>query len=875
MTQTVARPRVQCSPEVPMKTMTLRSLALLTLLVTNSVQAAPPANDKFENAAPLAPGLKLLNQNGSKSTPDALDPFIGGVKLARSVWYRYDPPFSGLARVVIDDHTGVRAGVFLLADPDGNAGTLTFQAQTNNTAGNDVDTLVFYAAATQRYYICVEGNGLFDLKLRHSTVDNDDFDNATDFGADQGSYSATNIGATDTDDVPTVVPDEKPQQGVWYKWTPTFTGTAVVDTNFSEVAPGVAFDSRLAVFTGTTLANLVNVASDNDSGYLTNSRVVFNATAGTTYRIWVGGAVQNIVGNFNISFFPATSPGVFELDTSGTSTTEDQGGMSVRVRRWRAGNVAAAVNLKTNAETATVVTDFANINVTPNFPSGATGNDNSFESTATLTLVNDVSPEASETLSLALSAPTNGATLGTSTPRQITILDQLFPVTGGFTSPILVVKESDGELVIPIVRDTAVGVAQTIITPSINGPGTALENVDYQQTGQFINFNPGQTLAFLKITLKNDGVFEGNETIILRARSSNINHGITGEDNLVITVVDDDLPTPVAGRLAAVLDTNDPLIAGTVDISISATGSVTGKVAMSRGVLPFKGTLVDGRLTVRLGTPTSPVRTLSILLLNAPEKRYLVSLADGVLGTGISTEIVATSYSKLTPCPVAGYYTAADGGAAGIPQLMAVSIKVDAVGTAVVAGKAFDGTPVVASGAVDASNIAWVGTSLYAGKGRAAVGAILSTTPQTLNQASFVLTRPGRSNQNVELPFVDAIASGAVGRYIPPAKGQRALVTWNPNGVANLELASGGFGAPLVKPVTISTANKVSINIPASDAAKITLTPATGFFSGSVLPPGATSAKPIYGVMLQGGLANSGCYGFFLNGIVPGRARVF
>ena len=51
---------------------------------------------------------------------------------------------------------------------------------------------------------------------------------------------------------------------------------------------GSSFDTALAVYTGTSLGSLVQVATDDDSGGFSSSLVSFNAQAGTAYQIYVG-----------------------------------------------------------------------------------------------------------------------------------------------------------------------------------------------------------------------------------------------------------------------------------------------------------------------------------------------------------------------------------------------------------------------------------------------------------------------------------------------------------------------------------------------------------------------------------------------------------
>lgn len=69
---------------------------------------------------------------------------------------------------------------------------------------------------------------------------------------------------------------------VWFKWTAPQSGTVEVNTF------GSGFDTVLAVYTGTELGNLREVASNDDTRGV-QSQVTFDAVAGTTYYIAVDG----------------------------------------------------------------------------------------------------------------------------------------------------------------------------------------------------------------------------------------------------------------------------------------------------------------------------------------------------------------------------------------------------------------------------------------------------------------------------------------------------------------------------------------------------------------------------------------------------------
>ena len=70
---------------------------------------------------------------------------------------------------------------------------------------------------------------------------------------------------------------------VWYSWTAPQSGPTSFNTR------DAAFDTALGVYTGTSVAALTTVATNDDFNGTLQSKVTFNATAGTTYRIQVGG----------------------------------------------------------------------------------------------------------------------------------------------------------------------------------------------------------------------------------------------------------------------------------------------------------------------------------------------------------------------------------------------------------------------------------------------------------------------------------------------------------------------------------------------------------------------------------------------------------
>jgi kumamolisin len=97
---------------------------------------------------------------------------------------------------------------------------------------------------------------------------------------------------------------------VWFTWTAPGSGTATVST----VSGSTNYDTVLAAYTGTSLTALTNLACNDDfSG--TQSQITFTCTAGTSYKIQLGGyqAATGTAG-FSISGCPASAPNPTSLN---------------------------------------------------------------------------------------------------------------------------------------------------------------------------------------------------------------------------------------------------------------------------------------------------------------------------------------------------------------------------------------------------------------------------------------------------------------------------------------------------------------------------------------------------------------------------------
>src|SRR5438445_651645 len=111
-----------------------------------------------------------------------------------------------------------------------------------------------------------------------------------------GVARGSNVGATREPGEP-LHAGERGTNSVWLTWTAPASGVATFSTAGSD------FDTLLAVYAGTVVTNLTEVASDNDSGGFLTSQLKFYTTQGADYHIAVDGfhgAQGEIVFDWNL-----------------------------------------------------------------------------------------------------------------------------------------------------------------------------------------------------------------------------------------------------------------------------------------------------------------------------------------------------------------------------------------------------------------------------------------------------------------------------------------------------------------------------------------------------------------------------------------------
>lgn len=186
--------------------------------------------------------------------------------------------FSGTAQVRFNN---VPASEFTVE----SANRLTAKVPANATTGPiGITTATGVTASTEAFTIT-------------PPVANDNFENGQVIEGNSGTLSESNSGATFQTGEPLHVGAD-PFKSLWHRWTAPVNGIWTFDTQ------GSRFDTLLAVYSGSAISSLTEVASNDDDQGSTTSGVTFTAVAGTLYHVAVdgfGGASGELTLNWTFS----------------------------------------------------------------------------------------------------------------------------------------------------------------------------------------------------------------------------------------------------------------------------------------------------------------------------------------------------------------------------------------------------------------------------------------------------------------------------------------------------------------------------------------------------------------------------------------------
>ncbi|MCZ6688507.1 MAG: hypothetical protein O7H41_02770 [Planctomycetota bacterium] len=317
------------------------------------------------------------------------------------------------------------------------------------------------------------------------------------------------------------------------------------------------------------------------------------------------------------------APAVSLLQLSSGTYTIAEGGGSMTITASRSGPSAGAVSVAyaTSNGTATAGSDYTASSGTLNWADLDLA-----DKTFTVTIMDDMSVEADETVNLTLSGPT-GANLGPQATAVLTITDDDVAGTLQFSAASYGIGEAGGMIAINVTRVGGVGNAVSV--DYATSDGSAVAPGDYTPAMGTLNWLAGDsTNKSFNVTIIDDGDVEGDETINLTL--SNAGGGATLGSPITADIGIADNDTPPAGAVQLISTTFSVIEGGgTIDITVSRTGGSTGAVSVDYRT-------ADNTATAGMDYNATS-GTLNWLDADVADKFFTVAIIDDVVMEGDET----------------------------------------------------------------------------------------------------------------------------------------------------------------------------------------------------------------------------------------------
>jgi hypothetical protein len=252
------------------------------LIETFPVDVVPP-NDNFASPTVLAGvSASVVSSSKNASKENGEPRHWPGDDGGASVWYRWTAP-SNMSVALSTE--GSSFDTVLAVYTGSYLGGLTVVSQNNNAdTTRAFSRVTFNASINFTYRIAIDGfegaEGSVELSVNPAW--NDDFSRPIQLSGVAGSVSASTRGATRQAGEPQHA-GVAGSNSIWYVWTAPTNGPFTFDTS------GSGFDTLLAVYTGMAFPLTLVAENDNLGPTNTASRVTFDATSNTIYRIAVDG----------------------------------------------------------------------------------------------------------------------------------------------------------------------------------------------------------------------------------------------------------------------------------------------------------------------------------------------------------------------------------------------------------------------------------------------------------------------------------------------------------------------------------------------------------------------------------------------------------
>ncbi|BAZ10924.1 hypothetical protein NIES4071_27480 [Calothrix sp. NIES-4071] len=388
-------------------------------------------------------------------------------------------------------------------------------------------------------------------------------------------------------------------------------------TNGTATAPADYNNSSIPVtFADGETSKIVTIPIVDDTSFEANETInlaLTNPSNGVTLGTQNTAVFTIIDNDFAVPGTLAFSRSTYSVNEDGTPV------IAVTITRAGGSDGEVSATLTPSNGTATAPTDYNSNPITVTFADGETSK------IVTIPIVDDTLFESNETINLALSNPTNGATIGTQNTATLTIFNNDTPRQGilSFSNPTYSVNEDGTPITTVTVTRTGGSDGEVGATISLSN-GTATAPSDYNNNPITVTFANGDTAPkTITIPVINDTLVEGTETINLTLTSPTGGATIGNQNTAVVAIADDDTQLNFSTGNYTVREDGTAV----TDIIVTRTGRATGAVSAT--------------ITFTDGTATGCGCVASSVNNDFYNGSFSVTLADGETSKVIPVELAS------------------------------------------------------------------------------------------------------------------------------------------------------------------------------------------------------------------------------------------
>ena len=288
--------------------------------------------------------------------------------------------------------------------------------------------------------------------------------------------------------------------------------------------------------------------------------------------------------------------GVLKLGAATYSVSEAGPAAKITVLRTGTNIGDIGVRFATANVTATAGSDYSAVDVPIEWPSG-----NMMATTVLVPITKDFFDEPNETFTVALSAPTGGAELGSPNFATVTITDDDPTPTVQFAAAASSAVEASGVAAFDVVLSAPTILPVTVDFATSDGTAKSAGEEDYRAFNGTLTFEPGEgTVRTLLVKVTADSAVEPNETFSMALSKPTGGAALGARPKHTFTILNDDPSGMVQLSAAAyAVSESGPVAMITVSRSGGGSGTVSVNYATADGTAKAGSdyTQVKGTLT--------------------------------------------------------------------------------------------------------------------------------------------------------------------------------------------------------------------------------------------------------------------------------------